>query len=197
MDEALLNLYTEAFLFNQEIENSRNKLKENIGRGIKEGYLAKITQDSDSALSQYKDKLKSELEKLINEKNFQEAEEVIKCINNPLTYTKIRREKDEKKHIKQKEETIERLYETPLPKNIYSESTSFSDLLEKARGYRNEQEKIKLTWNRLAKYANISVSYIVLMRKDYKIPSDAIIKRIADIMGGDPEAFMQIAKKTS
>lgn len=184
MDEALLNLYTEAFFFNQEIENSRNKLKENIEKGIKEGYLAKITQDSDSALSQYKDRLKSELEKLINEKNFQEAEEVIKCINNPLVY-------------KQKEEKIERLYETPLPKNIYSESKSFSDLLEKARGYRNANEETELTWNRLAKYANISISYIILIRKDDRIPSEKIIKRIANILGGDPETFMQIAKKTS
>lgn len=192
-DETLYSLYVEAFSIRQQTQTLKDRLLANFEKGIEAGYLNKSTNDINVAITQYHEKLKSELEAVIKAGDFKKAEELIHYINYSITSKTNDKEQDEKSKP-DTETSSEISYKTPLPDSVYKESGKFVDLLKNARKYRNVNETSKLTWVRLAKYSKISLSYFGPIKKG-RIPSQDAIKRLAVALGGDSEKFLKIAGK--
>lgn len=193
MFDDVIELYKKALALKTQEEELQKKQKTLISYAISIG-LVKGDSPHWSLIdfvAHLKSLLEKELPTLVQAKEYGKIEIIVSL------FTDSSRQKEEttrKAKEPKSSEVQESAFETPLPDSIYEEAEDFGDLLNKARKLRNDQGNEKLTWTRLAEFSGISLGYLNNIRTG-TIPSEAVISRLASVLGGDPEKFRKIAKE--
>lgn len=192
IDDAI-ELYKRALALKTQEEELQKKQKTLISDAVSTG---SVKGDSPhwnliDFVAHLKSLLEKELPTLVQAKEYGKIEIIVSL------FTDSSRQKEEttrKAKEPKSSEAQENRFETPLPDSIYEEAEDFGDLLNKARKLRNDQGNGKLTWTRLAEFSGISLGYLNNIRTG-TIPSEAVISRLAAVLGGDPEKFKKMAKE--
>lgn len=192
MIDDTIELYKRALILKAQEEELQKKQKALISDAVT---IDLVKGDSPSwnlidFVAHFKSLLEKELPSLVQAKEYGKIEIIASL------FTDSSRPKEEaKRKAKEPEssETQEQTFNTALPDSLYKESKNFGDLMNKARKYRNDQGNGKLTWTRLAEFTGISLTYINNIRTG-SIPSEAVISRLAAVLGGDKNKFLKIAK---
>jgi hypothetical protein len=193
-----LKFYSGAIKLKRQHDSLRQTEKDYVNDGVKKSYVKQSTDGIHSAIEQCEDRLNKELEELVKKKDYNGAKMIISCLAGDERFLESAKPREGNREMRSKTNNTEINYKTPLPEDLYNNSENLASLIKNSRKYRNDEgECEKLTWNRIAERAEISGSYIQMICKKGKVPSEKVISKLAEVFGGNAQKFLEVAKKNS
>jgi len=198
IDNDFLKFYNGARKLKQQHDSLRQTEKDYVNDGVKKSYVKQATDGIYSVIEQCEDRLNKDLEELVKKKDYNGAKMIISCLAGDSRFLESAKPRERNIEIGSKTNNVKINYKNPLPENLYGSSENLASLIKNSRKYRNDEgECEKLTWNRIAERAEISGSYIQMICKKGKVPSEKVISKLAEVFGGDAQKFLEVAKKNS